>query len=148
MTGATFQLQVEDERLQAALADMAARAEDLSEPFDVLGMALTVSTQRRFELGEDPQGNTWPPSLRALAEDGRTLVESAVLFQSITHRAGPQELEVGTNVVYAAIHQLGGQAGRGRKVRIPARPYLGLDAADEDEIAATLVDWLSPGAEA
>ncbi|MBN0437970.1 phage virion morphogenesis protein, partial [Pseudomonas aeruginosa] len=25
---------------------------------------------------------------------------------------------------YAAIQQLGGQAGRGRKVTIPARPYL------------------------
>lgn len=28
------------------------------------------------------------------------------------------------DVVYALIHELGGQAGRGRKVTIPARPYL------------------------
>lgn len=31
---------------------------------------------------------------------------------------------ISTNVVYARIHELGGYAGRGRKVRIPARPYL------------------------
>lgn len=28
------------------------------------------------------------------------------------------------DVVYALIHELGGQAGRGRNVKIPARPYL------------------------
>ena len=28
---------------------------------------------------------------------------------------------------YAAIHQFGGMAGRGRKVKIPARPYLPID---------------------
>lgn len=30
---------------------------------------------------------------------------------------------VGTDVVYAAIHEFGGMAGRNRSVRIPARPY-------------------------
>ncbi|WP_199508612.1 MULTISPECIES: phage virion morphogenesis protein [unclassified Psychrobacter] len=29
---------------------------------------------------------------------------------------------------YAAIHQFGGMAGRGRKVKIPARPYIPIDA--------------------
>ena len=31
---------------------------------------------------------------------------------------------VGSNLVYARIHELGGLAGRGRKVKIPMRPYL------------------------
>jgi len=31
---------------------------------------------------------------------------------------------VGSNLVYARIHELGGYAGRGRKVKIPMRPYL------------------------
>lgn len=33
-------------------------------------------------------------------------------------------LAPGSNKPYAAIHHLGGQAGRGKKVTIPARPYL------------------------
>lgn len=33
----------------------------------------------------------------------------------------------GKSAAYAAIHQFGGQAGRGRKVTIPARPYLPLE---------------------
>ena len=30
----------------------------------------------------------------------------------------------GSNKVYAAIHQFGGEAGRSQSVKIPARPYL------------------------
>lgn len=36
---------------------------------------------------------------------------------------------------YAAIHQLGGKAGRGHKVTIPVRPYLALDRGTEMELA-------------
>ncbi|MBK0063959.1 MULTISPECIES: phage virion morphogenesis protein [unclassified Acinetobacter] len=35
----------------------------------------------------------------------------------------------GKSTDYAAIHQFGGMAGRGKKVRIPARPYLPMDDA-------------------
>ncbi|HBO4159162.1 TPA: phage virion morphogenesis protein, partial [Pseudomonas aeruginosa] len=34
------------------------------------------------------------------------------------------QAQIGSNLSYAPIQQLGGQAGRGRKVTIPARPYL------------------------
>ena len=37
---------------------------------------------------------------------------------------------IGSNLDYAAIHQLGGQAGKGQKAEIPARPYLQL--TDDD----------------
>jgi phage gpG-like protein len=37
---------------------------------------------------------------------------------------------IGSRVVYAPIHEFGGFTGRGRKVNIPARPFLG--AAVED----------------
>lgn len=33
------------------------------------------------------------------------------------------ELTYGSSVVYAAIHEYGGNAGKGKKVKIPARPY-------------------------
>lgn len=40
-------------------------------------------------------------------------------------------LEIGTHdVPYAAIHQKGGMAGRGKRVRIPARPYLVIQEED------------------
>jgi len=35
---------------------------------------------------------------------------------------------------YAAIHQLGGQAGRNKAISIPVRPYLQLTDEDFEEI--------------
>jgi len=49
---------------------------------------------------------------------------------------------VGTNVVYAAIHQFGGKAGRGRKVTIPARPFLKLTDEDLEKILQTVEEYL------
>jgi phage virion morphogenesis protein len=58
------------------------------------------------------------------------LTNTGRLRRSITAEPGANSLAVGTNVVYAAIHQFGGMAGRGRKVRIPARPYLVFQETD------------------
>ena len=41
---------------------------------------------------------------------------------------------IGSNKVYAAIHQLGGQAGKNKKTTIPARPYLKLTDDNLEEI--------------
>ena len=38
--------------------------------------------------------------------------------------AGGLMVEIGPNRKYARIHELGGMAGPGRKVQIPARPYI------------------------
>jgi len=79
----------------------------------------------------------------ALAEGGQTLVDSGRLRDSITHAVEPGRAVIGSNLVYAAIHQLGGEAGRNRSVTLPARPYLGISPADEIEIGAILDDHLS-----
>ena len=47
-----------------------------------------------------------------------------------TLRVGPS----GPAAIYAAIHQFGGKAGRGRKVTIPARPFLVVQPEDETEL--------------
>jgi phage virion morphogenesis protein len=56
-------------------------------------------------------------------DNRKILQKSGRLRGSITVRATNSEVRVGTNLPYAAIHQFGGMAGRGRKVKIPARPY-------------------------
>ena len=47
-------------------------------------------------------------SRNAAKKGGQTLTDTARLRQSITHRADAAGVEVGSNVVYAAIHQFGG----------------------------------------
>jgi phage virion morphogenesis protein len=52
---------------------------------------------------------------------------------------------IGTNKIYAAIHQFGGQAGRGKKVPIPARPYLLFQDEDITYLEMTLVNYILTG---
>ncbi len=60
---------------------------------------------------------------------------------SLTWQAFGDRVEHGTNVVYGAVHQLSGFAGRRRSVFIPARPYLGVSSGDARAIEAETHDW-------
>lgn len=177
--GLTLDLPGETEAL-AALGALAARLEHPEPMFDLIGASLVTSTRGRFlDTSTAPDGNPWPPSLRVLAHGGKTLVLSHRLEDSITHNSSDGGVEVGTNVVYAAIHQLGGEiAVRERKqtlhfkldkrtgevgnkfvkrgksgfaqdvtvpahtVRMPARPFLGLDDDDNAEIVRIAEDFV------
>ncbi|MBP2301306.1 phage virion morphogenesis protein [Azospirillum picis] len=105
-TGAS--IQIDDADLRKLLGRLDASARDMTGLMEQLAAQVEFDTQRRFETQTDPDGNPWPPSARALAENGETLTDTARLRQSITSRAGRTEFSVGTNVVYAAIHQFGG----------------------------------------
>lgn len=175
MAGVSLKLDA-DEAL-GTLAGYVARARNPQGMFANIGASLVTSTQHRFERGIGPDGSPWPPSIRALATGGKTLVKTARLMRSITFNASSSGVEVGTNVVYAAIHQLGGliqqaartavlhfktlrsgqsrfakpgKANRAQKaeigahsIRMPARPFLGLDDDDEREISQIAQDWIA-----
>ena len=72
-------------------------------------------------------------NLRASAQrklDGGLVIlqDSGDLRDSIeAHYPSPASLIIGSPKKYAAIHQFGGMAGRGKKVRIPARPFIPVD---------------------
>lgn len=59
---------------------------------------------------------------------GRILQDTGQLAASISTSHDATSATVGSNKVYAAIHQIGGKAGRGHKATIPARPFLPVDA--------------------
>ncbi|KIX32042.1 Mu-like prophage FluMu G protein 2 [Mannheimia haemolytica] len=65
---------------------------------------------------------------------GTPLVDTENLMGSITSDYDNDSAIVGTNEPYAAIHQFGGMAGRGRKVKIEARPFLQLTSQDRQDI--------------
>ena len=50
--------------------------------------------------------------------------------------------QIGSNLDYARIHQLGGKAGKGRKVTIPARPHLQVYDSDILVICSDAAGWL------
>lgn len=133
--GARLSVEVDDAELREALNRLVFRLANADPILDNIGRRLVTSTVNRFEREQAPDGTPWKPSARAEEEGGQTLTDTARLRQSITHRVRGDGVEVGTNVVYGAIHQFGGEAGRkDRRVTLPARPYLGVDAGDRRAI--------------
>jgi phage virion morphogenesis protein len=122
MAGVTIQLDCRE--LDQALDCLEAFAANPQALLLEAGEIVLSQAQGSFENQAAPDGTPWQPSQRALAEGGQTLVDSGQLLASLGMEVLPDSVMVGSNKVYAAIHQLGGMAGRGRKVELPARPYL------------------------
>ena len=74
---------------------------------------------------------------------GIPLNDTGALRQSIDELSDNDTALVGTNMVYAAIHQFGGWAGRNRKVYIPARPFLQLTNEDKQDLMDDVQDYFA-----
>ena len=136
MPGTRIGIEVDDADVREGLRRLIAVLDRPRAEMAEIGSLLESSTLYRFEREREPSGKPWLASARAVAEGGQTLTDSGRLRASITHNVtdGGRAVEVGSNLIYAAIHQFGGQAGRGRKVTIPARPFLGIGRRDRDGI--------------
>lgn len=108
-----------------------------------IGEALVSSTTKRFMDERGPDGKGWKPSQRAATTGGKTLTDTGRLRNSIDYATARGKVMVGSNVRYARIHQLGGKTGRGHKVNMPARPYLGFSKADLEEVKGTIAHFLA-----
>lgn len=73
--------------------------------------------------------------------NGKPLVDTGALRDSVNQNYDNDTAIVGTNMVYAAIHHFGGMAGRNRKVRIPARPFLILTHDDKQDLMDDVQDY-------
>lgn len=107
MTGIRLELKGQEAAL-AELGQYEKRARDPQGMYENIGAMLTTSTQHRFDTGIGVDGSPWPPSLRVLKHGGKTLVRTARLYRSFAYQAFAGGLEFGTNVIYAAIQQWGG----------------------------------------
>jgi phage gpG-like protein len=72
----------------------------------------------------------------------KILQQSGRLAASFTYTVSGNTLTVGSNVIYAAIHNYGGPTGRGHKVAMPARPMLVVQDEDVDEMIEILSRYL------
>lgn len=116
-------IEIRDE-LDPALNRLVANAEDPAAIMDDVAGYLLFSTQRRFETETDPDGNKWKPlkARTAAARRGRRirgkdhiLRDTVRLYNSLTTSSDATSATLGTNVVYAAIHQFGGPIRQGAR---------------------------------
>ena len=126
-----------------ALARLSENFKDLTELMDALGAEIEDQTVERFTTNIAPDDSPWLPSRRVEQAGGaaKTLVDRAHLRDSITRESNTRSTEIGSNIVYAAIHQFGGEAGRGQSVKLPARPYLGISEDNERELGLIVRDY-------
>lgn len=73
---------------------------------------------------------------------GQILQVTTQLALSVNTFYDDDSAVIGSNLAYAAIHQLGGKAGKNKKVNIPARPYLTLTEDNLKEILLAAEQFL------
>ena len=142
-------VRVDSTEVNQALGSLAQNANNLRPAFNQIGEYILRQTQLRFDKQQDPDKKSWQPlkpsTLRKKQQKSKILKilqQDGDLRRSIVYQATDKKVEIGTNRIYGAIHQFGGNAGRGRKTKIPARPYLGVNGDDEREVVAIIEDYL------
>jgi len=106
---------IKDLEAKAALKGVARRLSKPEKALKECGLVLLRSIAKNFKAGGRPV--RWRRSGRALAEGGKTLVDTARLKNSIAMRVLGKLLTVGSNVKYARIHQLGGKLDKNVSVK-------------------------------
>ena len=84
-----------------------------------------------------------PKLLGLKYRNGKPLNDTGALRNSFSTFSDNDTALVGTNLVYAAIHNFGGMAGRGRKVRIPQREFLVLSNDDKQALMDDVQDYFA-----
>lgn len=135
---------IDVQRLKNAFRRLEALGTDGKTITRVVAAALQSSTEQAFEREADPvNGKHWAdwsdPYLAWREKHGYTpgkiLTLGADLARSMTTDYGPTWALIGSPKIYAAIHMWGGKAGMAPgPAAIPARPYMGLDDAGEQDI--------------
>lgn len=150
-----IKITVDDRQVKELLEKLQKRAGDLSPVMRTISEMMRGAVEDNFEAEGRPK---WKKSRRAIEQGGKTLQDTGRLAASITKRATSTSAEVGTNVVYAAIHHFGGRTKpriikpRNKKAlywpgarhpvksvkhpgsKMPARPFMHLTDSDVADI--------------
>ena len=138
MTGTTLSLDIDSATapLLDLLTDLGQRATNLGPAWQEVGDYLRDVTDQRFQLHVGPDNTPWDAldpkyQRRKKKNQDRILVLDGYLVESFHHEItdGGLGLDYGSNLVYAATHHFGREDDG-----IPARPILGIDAANQTEI--------------
>ena len=161
--GATIDVVFDDKPVLDALARLAGLGGSSTQLMGILGSGLTDSTRMRFSTNIAPDGTAWRglnPAYAELRRPGPILVQGGQLRGSIPFLPAAAEVTIGSRMIYAGVHQwgarieaknakalvfhmgAGGKLVRVRAVTIPARPYLGISAEDEEMIFAETQAYL------
>ena len=143
---------VDDAALQAALRRAKERLTHTRPLMAGISNLLLEALEDNFQQERDPDtGSPWPELALSTRQQrakqgkwpGQILQVSGQLAASVTNDYDDTTATVSTGKEYAAIHHFGGMAGRGRRVRIPARPFLGIGPQDKAAIVEMVESYIN-----
>lgn len=143
---AGVRIEVKDREVLAVLDELADRIANIDEPLRDIGEHLLNTTRERFDRQVAPDGTPWAPlnpayRARKKKNADKILVLDGYLYGLLRYQVSDSELELGTDRVYGATHQLGDP-----ERNIPARPYLGISDTDREDVLDILREYLEEAA--
>lgn len=166
-----IRIDISDEDAIRQLDRLAEHLTDMTPLMQDLGEYLADSTERRFPEGVAPDGTPWAPKSQATMDayrrrEGRSSNASVPfrplygpsgrLSSEIHYEAQADSVEIGSNLIYAAVMQMGagkgafGTASNNTPIPwgdIPARPFLGISEDDRQTIPLIVAEYLTNATE-
>ena len=137
---ALLEVKIDTRQVDAAIAQAMARLQNPRPLMASISAELLSLTDESFSKQGQVGGQSWTSLAAATiakrSKDGTwpgkmLVISPAGLAASIQSFYSDSEAGISSSKPYAAIQQFGGQTGRGRKVTIPARPYMPITADKE-----------------
>jgi phage virion morphogenesis protein len=141
----------DDKDLQAMIARSIGNIKDMTPVMKSFSEYMVTQTDKRFMDEKAPDGSPWQKlSSITLARKARLNKIDKILQQDgylrLVHpHADKDSAGVYSDRIYTAIHNRGGMAGPGRKVKIPKREFLGFNDEDFKEFEETCKDFIILG---
>ena len=127
-----IEIKLDNKKVEEALLELAQKTYNLRPLMKNIAGIMADSTEENFKEEGRPKWQELSETTKTARKKtghypGQILQVSGQLALSITTQYDNNSAIIGSNKVYAAIQQLGGNAGKNKKVNIPARPYLNLN---------------------
>lgn len=134
-----IEIKLDNKEVESRLLDWVKRSENLRPLMKNIAGIMADSTEENFKEEGRPKWKDLSEKTKTARRKtghypGQILQVSGQLAMSITTQYDNESAVIGSNKVYAAIHQLGVPAGKNKKTTIPARPYLRLTENDYHDI--------------
>ena len=142
-----IEIKLDNKKVEEALLELAQKTSNLRPLMKNIAGIMADSTEENFKEEGQPKWQDLSEVTKTARRKtghypGQILQVSGQLALSITTQYDDESAVIGSNKVYAAIQQLGGQTGRNKKVAIPARPYLNLKEEEYSTILFTCIKYL------
>ena len=144
----SVEIKIDNTEVNKRLLELANKGENLRPLMKNIAGIFAYSTEENFkEEGRPKWENLKDTTIKQRTKKkqwpGKILQITGQLASSVNTYYDDDSAIIGSNLAYAAIHQVGGQAGVNKSVEIPARTYLKLSDDDMNEILLLVSKYLT-----